>query len=168
MSVPQFLIGIHWVFAGFPTLCPHCPPTIEAYSHDTISAICLNAVKPESSILKVGLQSKINKLKRSEYQRGLTARLESSVTKNTAVKNYPWHAPGGYHSSRGPLIFLDIISRRASARRVPGGEGGWGVNLYIKIDGGDRSFRGLKFMVWYLLKVWRYLLSSFRVLNENV
>ena len=47
--------------------------------------ICLNAMKPESSI-KVGLQSKINKLKRSEYQRGLTARLESSVTENTTHK----------------------------------------------------------------------------------
>ena len=42
------------------------------------------------------------------------------------------------------------------------------MNLYIKIDGGDRSFRGLKFLVWYLSKVWRYLLASFRVLSENI
>ena len=38
----------------------------------------------------------------------------------------------------------------------------------MKIDGGDRSFRGLKFVVWYLSKVWRYLLASFRVLSENI
>ena len=42
------------------------------------------------------------------------------------------------------------------------------MNLYIKIDGGDRSFRGLKFVVCYLSKVWRYLLARFRVLSENI
>ena len=42
------------------------------------------------------------------------------------------------------------------------------MNLYIKIDGDDRSFRELKFVVWYLSKVWRYLLASFRVLSENI
>ena len=77
------------------------------------------------------------------------------------MKNYPWHAPGGYHSSRGPLIFLDKSKGLCS-------QGTRGVNLYIKIDGGDRSFRGLKFVVWYLSKVWRYLLASFRVLSENI
>ena len=50
----------------------------------------------------------------------------------------------------------------------PGGGGGGGVNFYIKIDGGDRTFRGLKFVVWYLSKVWRYFLASFRVLSEKI
>ena len=42
------------------------------------------------------------------------------------------------------------------------------MKLYVKIDGGDRSFGGLKFAVWYLSNVWRYLLASFRVLSENL
>ena len=71
--------------------------------------------------------------------------------------------PGGYHTSRGLLIFLDKWKGLCSQCR-----GGGGVNLYIKIDGDDRSFRGLKFVVWYLSKVWRYLLASFRVLSENI
>ena len=65
--------------------------------------------------------------------------------------------------SRSPSIFLDKSKGHCS-------QGIRGVNLYIKIDGGERSFGGLKFvaMVWYLLKVWRYLLVSFRVLSENI
>ena len=60
--------------------------------------------------------------------------------------------------SRGPSIFLDKSKGHCS-------QGTRGVNLYIKIDRGERSFRGLKFVVWYLSKVWRYLSAIFRVFS---
>ena len=71
MSLPKFRIGIQyfkWVFAGHPILCSHCPPT----EHTNMF---------ESSV-RVGLKGKRNKLKRSEYQSGLTARLERTVNRS--------------------------------------------------------------------------------------
>ena len=76
------------------------------------------------------------------------------------MKNYPWRAPGGYPATRGPLIFLDK-SKGLCSHGTRGGE-----PLYKKLTGVIVAFGG--FVVWYLSKVWRYLLASFRVLSENI
>ena len=174
MSVPQSLIGIHWVFAGFPTLGPHCPPTIEAYSHDTISAQFVwtpwNRIEHfKSWIAEQNKQTEaiwIPTWANCTFRKFSDRKYSSQVNRSYSLfrrgsEKLPLACARGVPFEQRPFDLPRWVEGPLLA-------GYPGVKLYIKIDGGDRSFRGLKFVVWYLSKVWRYLLASFRVLSENI